>query len=485
MTLIISRTPTVYSLTQLAENDNTQPSTTTATGLKTSPTLAPDCPVRQIRTSLLPLYRFPCADGFASKRIRSFGDFSTAFVPDIDHQRTPSDDDLPSIEGSSDSGSSVQVVPQRSVLDSLLLAEWEDRAEQGLFRYDVTACPTRVLNGTYGFISQLNEGRASKKRPTEFRVDQVNQPFDDSKFNFCKALQREVLLQFQPTPKTKTTTAAASGPLSDPFNSISNSSGATFTPVAPIVGSPHVVLINVSPIEYGHVLLVPRVLDNLNQLVDPQSMLLALQFAREADNPYLRVGFNSLGAYATINHLHFQAYYLAAPMAIERAPTALLRSSSAAKSTGINPRIGGTSAHGRHRGKNDVKIFELVGYPVKGLVYEAGESLSELARAVGIACQRLTAKNIPHNLLVVDRGARVFLLPNEFAKRKAMNEIPENILVTQVDPAVFEMAGHLVLKRQEDFDVADQDWAWKLLEYASVSDELFAEVVDMCVGYDS
>jgi hypothetical protein len=28
-----------------------------------------------------------------------------------------------------------QVVPQRSVLDMLLLAEWEDRAEQGLFRW--------------------------------------------------------------------------------------------------------------------------------------------------------------------------------------------------------------------------------------------------------------------------------------------------------------------------------------------------------------
>lgn len=40
--------------------------------------------------------------------------------------------------------------------------------------------------------------------------------------------------------------------------------------------------INVSPIEYGHVLLVPRALDNLPQLVGPDTLLLALQFAREA-----------------------------------------------------------------------------------------------------------------------------------------------------------------------------------------------------------
>ncbi len=40
-------------------------------------------------------------------------------------------------------------------------------------RYDVTACPTKVVPGAYGFIAQCNEGRASKKRPTEFCVDQV------------------------------------------------------------------------------------------------------------------------------------------------------------------------------------------------------------------------------------------------------------------------------------------------------------------------
>ena len=71
-------------------------------------------------------------------------------------------------------------------------------------------------------------------------------------------------------------------------------------------GSPNLVFINVSPIEYGHVLLVPRVLSNLNQQVDVESLQLALQFAHEANNPYFRLAFNSLGAYGTVNHLHFQ-----------------------------------------------------------------------------------------------------------------------------------------------------------------------------------
>lgn len=76
------------------------------------------------------------------------------------------DAQVPSVGDSPPAGDS-------NLLDSVLLAEWEDRAEQGLFRYDVTACPTQLVPGAYGFIAQCNEGRASKKRPTEFRVDQV------------------------------------------------------------------------------------------------------------------------------------------------------------------------------------------------------------------------------------------------------------------------------------------------------------------------
>lgn len=65
-----------------------------------------------------------------------------------------------------------------------------------------------------------------------------------------------------------------------------------------------------SPIEYGHVLLIPRIFECLPQRIDRESFLLALHMAVEADNPYFRLGYNSLGAFATINHLHFQVQWL-------------------------------------------------------------------------------------------------------------------------------------------------------------------------------
>ncbi|GFZ04948.1 GDP-L-galactose phosphorylase 1 [Actinidia rufa] len=295
-------------------------------------------------------------------------------------------------------------------LDSLLLGEWEDRVQRGLFRYDVTACETKVIPGEYGFIAQLNEGRHLKKRPTEFRVDKVLQPFDESKFNFTKVGQEEVLFQFE----------------------ASDDNEVQFFPNAPVdvENSPSVVAINVSPIEYGHVLLIPRILECLPQRIDRESFLLALHMAAEAGNPYFRLGYNSLGAFATINHLHFQAYYLAVPFPIEKAPTRK-------KITTLN---GG------------VKISDLLNYPVRGLVFEGGNSLEDLSNAVSDSSICLQGNNIPYNVLISDSGKRIFLLPQCYAEKQALGE------------------------RKEDYQEASEGNAWRLLAEVSLSEERFEEV---------
>lgn len=80
----------------------------------------------------------------------------------------------------------------------------------------------------------------------------------------------------------------------------------SFSPINDLNMKVNCLIKQVSPIEYGHVLLIPRVLDCLPQRIDHKSLLLAIQMAAEAANPYFRLGYNSLGAFATINHLHFQ-----------------------------------------------------------------------------------------------------------------------------------------------------------------------------------
>lgn len=329
--------------------------------------------------------------------------------------------------------------PPISFLNNLLLGKWEERMKQGLFRYDVTKCETKIISGKYGFIVQLNEGRHLKKRPTEFRVDQVLQPFDDNKFNFMKVGQEEVLFRFEP----------------------SSDNESHFFPCFPVDANstPTVVAINVSPIEYGHVLLIPHVLDCLPQRMDHDSLLLALNMAKEAADPFFRLGYNSLGAFATINHLHFQAYHLNVPFPVEKAPTQTIMTVKASCDSGII-------------------LSELLNYPVRGLVFEHG-TLHCLSDVVAKSCIFLQNNNIPFNVLITDCGKRVFLFPQYYAEKQALGEVSQELLDTMVNPAVWEISGHMVLKREKDYDDASEDYAWRLLTEVSLSEERFQEVKNL------
>ena len=67
----------------------------------------------------------------------------------------------------------------------------------------------------------------------------------------------------------------------------------------------------------------------------------------------------------------------------------------------------------------DVRVYQLAEYPVRGLVFECGQNLPDMADFVAEVCERLQQANVPHNLFIVDCGLRVFLYPNGFAQAKA------------------------------------------------------------------
>lgn len=87
-----------------------------------------------------------------------------------------------------------------------------------------------------------------------------------------------------------------------------------------------------------------------------------------------------------------QAYYLAVPFPIEKALTKK-----------INTLDGG------------VKVSELLNFPVRGLVFEGGNTLDHLSNAVSEACICLQNNNIPYNVLISDCGKRIFLLPQVYS----------------------------------------------------------------------
>ena len=341
----------------------------------------------------------------------------------------------------------------------------------------MTECATKVLPGELGFVAQLNEGRALKKRPTEFAIDQVAQPFDPTKFNFNKAGINEVLFTF----------GAATGIATSKYNEIDatiDGPSADLAADSPMF-DPNLVLINVSPIEYGHVLLVPSVLSCLEQKLTLPTFRLALEMIREADNPFFRIGFNSLGAFATINHLHFQAYYLSTDFACERATlSAVTDVTFVPPSPEMNAACPMESACGGAFEESDfssVHICTLADYPVRGMCFYITSiaDIAKLAAVVSSCCERMHDANIPHNVFVCDRGLRAFVFPQCFAARQAAGEVPESVLATGVNPAVFEISGHLVLKRKEDYDNADETWARNILSEVSLDAPTFSRVVSL------
>ena len=108
-----------------------------------------------------------------------------------------------------------------------------------------------------------------------------------------------------------------------------------------------------------------------------------------------------------------QAYFLGVPFPIERAPTVPITASSSTSSSSL-------------------LLSELVDYPVRVLAFSAtppdvqdqetgeereererewADSLSDMAERVARVCEQLQEKNMPFNMFIVDRGARVFLIP--------------------------------------------------------------------------
>ncbi|RMB94147.1 hypothetical protein DUI87_28952 [Hirundo rustica rustica] len=235
-----------------------------------------------------------------------------------------------------------------SRLDRLLLAGWSDRMERGLFRYRLGPLPTRVLPGPVRLVAQLNEQRSAERRPPQ-PVRSLRDPFDPGAFNFTRLRPAELLFRLRRT--------GGPGPPSDPL----------------------LVAINASPLERGHVLLLPEPARRLPQVLTAPALRGALEAALLSGHPGFRVGFNGLGGGASVNHLHLHGLYLDRPLPLEEAPAEPL-----------GPRLGLLRA-----GPAPAFLFFAPGpaalEPVSRAVCRAAEHLG----GAGLACNVLATRGDP------------------------------------------------------------------------------------------
>ncbi|KAM4826197.1 GDP-D-glucose phosphorylase 1 isoform 1-T3 [Thomomys bottae] len=303
----------------------------------------------------------------------------------------------------------------RSRFDSALCAAWTQRAELGFFRYRLGELQTQTLPGALGLVAQLNVERGvQRRRPQDVRS--VRQAFDPQQFNFRKIRRGEVLFRLHPQ----------SGGLRGEHDTL--------------------VVINVSPLERGHVLLVPEPARGLPQRLLPGALRAGLEAVLLSVHPGFRVGFNSLGGLASVNHLHLHGYYLDHRLPVEQAP-----------SVPLDP-LG--------------RLHLLQALPAPGFLFYAGSPGPDLEAVVGRVCRAtdyLSEREIAHNVFVT-RGAapgerspssaltglRVILWP-----RKSSFGVKEG---EAFNVALCELAGHLPVKTSQDFSSLTEAAAVALIQ---------------------
>lgn len=304
-----------------------------------------------------------------------------------------------------------------SRFDTALRSAWRQRMELGLFRYRLGELQTQTLPGAVGFVAQLNVERGTQRRRPQ-NIRSVRQPFDSEQFNFNKIQPGEVLFRLRREP------------------------GVPCVPQQEDI----LVMINISPLEWGHVLLVPEPAQGLPQRLLPGALQAGLEAVLLSAHPGFRVGFNSLGGLASVNHLHLHGYYLDHRLPVEWAPSKTL-----------DP--------GGH-------LHLLQAVPAPGFLFYTsgpGPDLEALVSRVCRATNYLTDHEIAHNLFVTRgappgktspssalMGVRVILWA-----RKTSFGIKES---EAFSVALCELAGHLPVKTSQDFSSLTEAAALALIQ---------------------
>nr|XP_014279245.1 GDP-D-glucose phosphorylase 1 isoform X2 [Halyomorpha halys]XP_024217198.1 GDP-D-glucose phosphorylase 1 isoform X2 [Halyomorpha halys] len=236
------------------------------------------------------------------------------------------------------------------------------------------------------------------------KISSVNQPFSLDGFNFTKANEEEIMFSF-----SKCDCLAQNE-------------------------DKNIFMINVSPHERFHCLLLPSLYKCLPQILNKEALNLGISSVLLNGSVEQRAGFNSLCGYASVNHLHLHTYYLNQPMKLETIVVKHL--------------IG--------------NCFVLENYPAKAFVFQVttkGE-LNEIVNDIYLLVNLFIQKNVAHNLFIT-RGLG-------FERSKGSKETSERDCVRiyvwartssfgyktldEFNPAICELFGHLIVKTSKAYE---------------------------------
>ncbi|XP_061174399.1 GDP-D-glucose phosphorylase 1-like [Saccostrea echinata] len=314
-----------------------------------------------------------------------------------------------------------------SKFDTLLRQKWDQAMKDGHFRYQLDKVESKIIPGQKKYVAQLNVKRATERRkPQEITI--VNQKFEPKQFNFTKIKSEEVLFELE----------------KEEANVLCN--GETKK-------RRNLVIINVSPLEYGHILIVPDSDAFYPQILTQFAIKTGLECMLLSSHRGFKVGFNSLCAFASVNHLHLHAYYLEHDLYVENCPVTHLKG----------------------------PLYELNVMPCPGFAFQLHKSTTEdLSRDIYKVTQYLSEHEIAHNMFLTYGESfdsqssvptvRVYLWP-----RKKFIGIKEE---AAFNVAVVELGGHLPIKVEELYGGLTEDSINETIETAKLEDKEYQSIKD-------
>ncbi|KAG6802074.1 GDP-D-glucose phosphorylase 1 [Apis mellifera caucasica] len=301
---------------------------------------------------------------------------------------------------------------KKSNFDAILEKKWIEAQKNKIFRYILNIKESKILKGKYHFLIQLNIDRGYKRRSPEDIIS-MKQPFNNKQFNFTKIKSEEQIMNLGSIDKDD------------------------------------IIAINVSPIEYCHSLLLPQRNKQLPQVITKYSLFKAIELFSLSSSLYLRVAFNSLCAYASVNHLHWHLYYLKWRMLLEYID--------------LKEYIG------------PVQILEK--YPAKAFCvkYSNVQNIDDFVNWAFLIINYLQNAQIAHNVYITRaklncteeyKDLRIYIW-----SRKS-SEGTKNI--NAFNPAACELFGHLLLKSEETYKNISEEYVINILQ--NITEETFYSV---------
>ncbi|GMI81915.1 VITAMIN C DEFECTIVE 5 [Hibiscus trionum] len=312
---------------------------------------------------------------------------------------------------------------EQNMLDAVLLSQWEDRMLKDLFQYDVTTSEIKVITGKMKFLSQLNEGQ----RPDHQSKSEGNTLHEINPLVFdCMKHPEELLFCLASSKKAKS----------------------ELTSSASVPGSAILVIINVTPVEYGHVYLVPCASNKLYSILDARSIEISTRLAAEFNNQSFRLFYNCYRP--NCSAVYFEAFYLPHPLPVELQPVSTFFGS----------------------GRRGIQICSIIDYPIKTLSFKTTHNLKILAAAISEICFHLDEKNVQYNLMISDSGKRIFLfLQKTCAASRAIS--------------AWECGGYFLFADRYEFDQMTEAAMLNRLSSFSLDDYDFEAVKQLCCSIAS